>query len=394
MVAEKRRARRAEAVSAAWSRIRSYGLWLPVIVAPMVLAWQAQAEQGGRLYGPVGWLLPVLTECAAWVISFEIARQRRRGVPVGRALVAMWLVAGAMAGLSFLHGLETSVITAVVMAVVAVAGLVIHQIKVTLDAGSPQECGSPGLGRRWWWTPVRSVVAAYRSARTGMPVTAVYDGRDRNERRHDRRERRQVRAIRRAAVDSAVGRVHRDGTVTLLHVPSTVELARTKWLRRPVLRAVSPPPEALASVTDNTGTAAHPPVPAAAEQAVQEPTAAPAAGPGSEASGSTSGSVSGAVQRACEVRPDWTHDTSRTSAPEALPAGAESGSESAAELPSDELIDRAERLERQYLSRSGGKRGLPFREAPRRLGVRYETARAALIAARARMATESTEIAA
>ncbi|WP_433868457.1 hypothetical protein [Saccharopolyspora sp. CA-218241] len=62
-------------------------------------------------------------------------------------------------------------------------------------------------------------------------------------------------------------------------------------------------------------------------------------------------------------------------------------------LPID-LIDRAERLERKRLTETGGKRGLAYREAPRRLGVRYETARAALDAARARMAADTHQIAA
>ncbi len=69
---------------------------------------------------------------------------------------------------------------------------------------------------------------------------------------------------------------------------------------------------------------------------------------------------------------------------EALPEAAEDASES---LPED-LIARAEKAERKALQQSGGKRGLPYREAPRKLGVRYDTARAALDAARARMATE------
>lgn len=72
--------------------------------------------------------------------------------------------------------------------------------------------------------------------------------------------------------------------------------------------------------------------------------------------------------------------------PEALPEAAEDASEA---LPED-LIARAEKAERKALQQSGGKRGLPYREAPRKLGVRYDTARAALDAARARMATETS----
>ncbi|MDA3644159.1 hypothetical protein LZ318_31895 [Saccharopolyspora indica] len=70
---------------------------------------------------------------------------------------------------------------------------------------------------------------------------------------------------------------------------------------------------------------------------------------------------------------------------EALPESAVAASD---EVPED-LIDRAEKAERRALERSGGKRGLSYREAPRRLGVRYGTARAALDAARARMESEN-----
>lgn len=70
---------------------------------------------------------------------------------------------------------------------------------------------------------------------------------------------------------------------------------------------------------------------------------------------------------------------------EALP---DSGEQSEPDLPV-QLIDRAEKLERQARAHSSGKRGLAYREAPRRLGVRYDTARAALDAARARIDVES-----
>lgn len=69
-----------------------------------------------------------------------------------------------------------------------------------------------------------------------------------------------------------------------------------------------------------------------------------------------------------------------------LPDGAE---DPASTLPA-QLIDRAERAERQALDASDGKRGLSYREAQRRLGVRYDTARTALNAARNRMSTETT----
>lgn len=230
--AEARRARRAARWARVWSVLREHGLWVPVIVAPAVLAWSAQAEQGANIYGPVGGLLPVLTESAAWVISFEIQRRVRQGVAVGRARVAMWLVAAASAGLVFLHGVESSLVAAVVMAVVAVAGLAMHQIKVGMDAAAALGIRRrSGLGSRWVWTPLRSARAAYRSAVTGCPVTEVYDSRGGVE-------RTRVRAMQRAAVRQAPGRLHPDGRVTLVQDSAVVTLDGSGWFRRPVLRAV------------------------------------------------------------------------------------------------------------------------------------------------------------
>lgn len=82
------------------------------------------------------------------------------------------------------------------------------------------------------------------------------------------------------------------------------------------------------------------------------------------------GAAAGAPQR--EALPDAVDDLAQS-----LPA---------------RLIDQAEKAERQALARSDGKRGLSYREAQKRLGVRFDTARAAVDAARRRMATETVEI--
>ncbi|GAA4828286.1 hypothetical protein GCM10025787_03280 [Saccharopolyspora rosea] len=237
--ARERRERRSQARARWWAVAREYGLWLPLIVAPTAMAWSAQTDQGQRLYGPVGVLLPVLTETAAWVISFEIGRRLKQGVAVGRARVAMWAVAAATAMLAFLKGVSTSVPAGLVMAVVAIAGLAVHQIKVGMDAAAERgEVRAPGLGVRWLWSPVRSVRAAYRSAVTGRPVTEVYDSRSREERRLDRQAARRVRAMRRAAVKQASGRLHPDGRVSLLHGSGVVSLASSRRFRGPELAPV------------------------------------------------------------------------------------------------------------------------------------------------------------
>ncbi|MBE9375585.1 hypothetical protein IQ251_14120 [Saccharopolyspora sp. HNM0983] len=80
--------------------------------------------------------------------------------------------------------------------------------------------------------------------------------------------------------------------------------------------------------------------------------------------------------------------------PATLPELPERAEKTASGQLPEELIDQAERLERQRLAETGGKRGLAYRDARQRLGVRYGTARDALNAARARMTAADEPIAA
>ncbi|MEV6226534.1 hypothetical protein AB0L88_01425 [Saccharopolyspora shandongensis] len=237
---ETRRARRAEFGQGCWRVLRDYGLWVPLIAAPAAMAWSAQAEQGIGLYGSIGQLLPVVTESAAWVISFEIARRAGQGVAVGRARVAMWTVAASAAGLVFLHGLKVSGwIAGVVMAVVSVAGLALHQIKIAMDAAAERgEIRQRGLGMRWLWAPWRAACAARRAAVTGRPAIEVFDDRSREDRKLAADADKRMRRIRRAAMRQAKGRVFPDGRVALMYDSVTVELAGSRWFRRAVLQPV------------------------------------------------------------------------------------------------------------------------------------------------------------
>lgn len=240
--AEARRAARREFGASCWRVLRDYGLWVPLIAAPTAMAWHAQAEQGRALYGSIGELLPVLTESAAWVISFEIGRRMEQGVAVGRARVAMWTVAGAAAAMIFMHGLNAKGwMAGVVMAAVSVAGLVMHQIKVSMDAAAKRgEVRQPRLGLRWLWAPWRAASASRRAAVTGQPVTEVFDDRPREERKLAAVAGRRARRIRRAAMRQAKGRVFPDGRVALMYASATVELVSSGWFRRPVLQPVDP----------------------------------------------------------------------------------------------------------------------------------------------------------
>ena len=108
--------------------------------------------------------------------------------------------------------------------------------------------------------------------------------------------------------------------------------------------------------------------------------------PDTEAPASSPGSVSAPAHKEDDPDPTDELPAVESGGREALPDASET-----ADVPvAVDLIDKAERLERQALERSGGKRGLAYREAPRRLGVRYDTARAALDAARARIRSHSS----
>jgi len=149
-------------------------------------------------------------------------------------------------------------------------------------------------------------------------------------------------------------------------------------------------PAAAGSASD---TAAQP-APASPPQEAPKPAHTASEETAREAAGSTGGSVSAADQPAVVTEHAGGDDADEQPAAEALPNGQGSGAQAASESLPIELIDRAERLERKRLTETGGKRGLSYREAPRRLGVRYSTARAALDAARDRMADRSELLAA
>lgn len=82
-------------------------------------------------------------------------------------------------------------------------------------------------------------------------------------------------------------------------------------------------------------------------------------------------------------------ETATETVPENSPTAAQPTLEEPAKPATDELIDRAEALEREALENTG--RGVSYRQAMRELGVRFEAAKSAVLAARERInATETT----
>jgi hypothetical protein len=140
----RRNNRKAEAIeragkrAARWKAIRAWvkanwhhALWLPVIVAPGVLAWTAQQGAGDSIFGSgMGWLLALFTETSAWALLAHSAIRRARGDSAGAITAAVWLVAMVGAVLNYVHGASDPGASwhGLVMALVSVSGIAVHQI--------------------------------------------------------------------------------------------------------------------------------------------------------------------------------------------------------------------------------------------------------------------------
>ncbi|WP_199439301.1 hypothetical protein [Umezawaea beigongshangensis] len=194
--ADAARARRAAARAAVTSWVSAHTidlLFLPVVLVPAVLAWSAIAGFGHDLYGAPGWTMPLFSEAAMWAFAFARAAALRAGRPTGRLTLGVWVFAGVSGTLAFLHGLTHpggGAVDGIVMALVAVGGVVVHQM-VTAAPAKPR--------------PTREQRAASRLHRLAA---------------------RRVEMVRRTALRHAVAELAADGTATLVHRPGLVELRR------------------------------------------------------------------------------------------------------------------------------------------------------------------------
>ncbi|MEV6604727.1 hypothetical protein [Kutzneria sp. NPDC051319] len=174
-------------------------LWLPVIVAPGILAWEGQTSAGNAIFGSgLGFLLALFTECSSWALLAQAEIRRRAGHPVGATLAAAWLVAAVGAGLNYVHGSQDPGASwhGVVMALVSVSGFAVHQVShARLDLLAAV---------RAWWA-------------------------GRGRRRLARAARVRVRRYELAAVRSATAVLHPDGAVSLRYPAGAVMLARRWW---------------------------------------------------------------------------------------------------------------------------------------------------------------------
>jgi hypothetical protein len=169
-------------------------LFVPVIVVPGALAWDAMASYGSATWGPLGVVLPLFSEGAMWAFdaAAAIRRHREPNRPIWHLQLGIAVFAGYGAALNFLHGMSPAtehhgLVVAVSMALVSVAGVVAHQL----------------------------VIAGPRRSRT-----------ERDAARIARAAARRELAARRAAVRNAVIDVDEHGGTTLVYEPGRTVLTR------------------------------------------------------------------------------------------------------------------------------------------------------------------------
>jgi hypothetical protein len=175
-------------------------LFVPVIVVPGALAWDAMAGYGSATWGPLGVMLPLFSEGAMWAFdaAVTIRRHREPDGPVWHLQAGIAVFAGYGAALNFLHGMSPAtahhgVVVAVSMALVSVAGVVAHQL----------------------------VMAGPRRSRS-----------ERDAARIARAASRRQLAARRAAVRHASVDVDEHGNATLVYRPGLTVLTRRHWRTR------------------------------------------------------------------------------------------------------------------------------------------------------------------
>ena len=214
--------RRAARWTALRERIGEHGFALVVIVTPMVLAWSAIAVYGIKVYGPHGVVLPLFAEAAFIWFTLAIPRAQREQRPTFWLWVGWALTGMVTAVFAALHGLTMdggSWDKAVLMAIVAVGGAVVHQL---INAG-------PRVSR-----------VERRRARAEARIVRVAEDR--------------VTAMRLAAARQAVGDLDAEGNVRLVHSPGLVTLDRRGLRRRPVLTEAITAAEPAAETSETEGT--------------------------------------------------------------------------------------------------------------------------------------------
>ena len=180
--AKEKRDERARKRAVFFEKVRAHTVDLliyPIALASFVLAAPAMAHYGGTVYAlggdslsPLGWVLPVITELGMWAfaLAVQITRSRKPDAPVARLQLGVWAFGAIAFTLNLVHGLDAEWSHGVVMGVVAVSGVIAHQLTVAAPPRSRAERAKARIDRRIGRKVARAQRAAIRSAR--VEITA------------------------------------------------------------------------------------------------------------------------------------------------------------------------------------------------------------------------------
>lgn len=181
---ERRRARRDERDerrAALLARLPELGmsiLWATMIVLPITLAWQAQAEfAANSLHIPTPWnqAFPAAIEIGAWVCAFEAHRRIRAGLDAGSLPRWMWVLASIAAVINAAHGTQDAGLPGgLALGALSLLGVLLHSIRQSLDSDVVRGTRTPLAAWRRVRYPRLSLAAASIRAARGVPAAEAW----------------------------------------------------------------------------------------------------------------------------------------------------------------------------------------------------------------------------
>lgn len=156
-------------------------LWATMIVLPISLAWQAQAQFALfilHIPAPFNHGFPASIELAAWLCAFEALLRRRRGETAGLMPTYMWSLAGVAATINAAHGLEEGgVPAALALAATSMLGIILHSARQSLEAGKATGTARVRLAlwRRIRYPRLSVAATSLRAARDGLTLDQAWE---------------------------------------------------------------------------------------------------------------------------------------------------------------------------------------------------------------------------
>ncbi|PKW14158.1 hypothetical protein [Saccharopolyspora spinosa] len=158
------------------------GLWAALIVAPLLLAWDAQATFAVKVLhvsAGMSWLFPLAIEAGAWVCAFEAHRRASRGAPVGSLPRWMWVLAGIAATINAAHGTaDYGIAAGLALGTLSLLGVLLHHIRQSLDAAEAAGTSAREVSQRfarWLLFPRMSLAAARIANRAGVDHPTAWE---------------------------------------------------------------------------------------------------------------------------------------------------------------------------------------------------------------------------